>query len=243
MNVEGLLARLQRVRRSGSGWQASCPGHDDKNPSLSITVRDEKILVYCHAGCSQETVLGALKIEARELFLKAGDSKARVVAEYPYTDDNGRLLFQVVRLEPKNFRQRRPDGKGGWLWRLNGTPRVLYRLPELRNQQSIIICEGEKDCDMARRLGLVATCNPGGAGKWKDQFSEALCGKTVTIIADADPPGRKHADQVAASLAGKAQSVKVLELPKAKDLTEWLERGGSTGEARKAPSGTLSSRR
>jgi hypothetical protein len=227
MNVEALITRLQGVRRSASGWQALCPAHADRNPSLSIDVCDERILVYCHAGCSQGAVLSALGVDARELFLDASDSKARIVAEYPYTDENGGLLFQVVRLEPKDFRQRRPDGNGGWTWNLNGARRVIYRLPEVLTAEFVLVCEGEKDCEAAHKLGIVATCNPGGAGKWRKEYSECLRGKQVAIIADVDPPGRAHAQRVAVSLHLRAESVKVLELPGAKDLTEWVERGGT----------------
>ena len=227
MKVEALLAVLEGVRRNGSGWKTLCPAHADKNPSLSIDVRNGKILVHCHAQCSQEAVLAALGIEARELFLEAGDSKALAVAEYPYTDEHGALLFQVVRLEPKSFRQRRPDGQGGWIWNLNGTRRVLYRLPEVLNAKSVLVCEGEKDCDTALKWDLVATSNAGGAGKWRDEYSESLRGKRVAIITDADEPGWKHAQAVAASLHGKVESLKVLELPGAKDLSEWVEKGGT----------------
>jgi putative DNA primase/helicase len=226
MNVEALLARLKRVRRNGSGWQALCPAHADKNPSLSIDVRNDKILVHCHAGCSQVAVLAALKIETHELFLDASDTK-RIVAEYPYADEKCKLLFQVVRYEPKGFRQRRPDGKGGWHWNLNGVRRVLYRLPEVLAEKSLLICEGEKDVETARTASFTATCNPGGAGKWRDEYSDTLRGKHVCIIVDADAPGRKHAQQVAQSLVGKVESLKVIELPEAKDLGEWVTRGGT----------------
>ena len=239
MTHETLLSRLSGVKRNGAGWQALCPAHADKNPSLSIDVRADKILVHCHAGCSQEAVCAALKIEVRELFLDASDGKAQAVDEYPYTDEHGTLLYQVVRLEPKSFRQCRPDGHGGWIWNLNGTRRVLYRLPEVLNAKSVLVCEGEKDCDMAGELGLVATTNPGGACKWREEYSEPLRGKRVAIIADADEPGRKHALQVAASLHLRAESVKVLELPGAKDLSEWVGRGGTLekllGMIRNAP--------
>lgn len=224
--LEAILRKLQGVRREGKGWKALCPAHADKNPSLSIDQREGKILVHCHAGCSQEAVCAALGIEARELFLDAGEGKAKAVAEYPYTDEHGALLFQVVRLVPKSFRQRRPDGHGGWHWNLNGVRRVLFRLPEVRAEKSLLICEGERDCETAHKWGLVATTNPGGAGKWRDEYSESLRGKRVAIISDADEPGRKHAQQVAESLHLRAESVKVLELPGAKDLSAWVESGG-----------------
>jgi putative DNA primase/helicase len=126
VNVEVLLARLQGVRRSGARWMALCPAHADSNPSLSIRQTNGKTLVHCHAGCSPEGILAALGIEPRDLFEHQRDGR-RVIAEYDYCDEKG-LLFQVVRFEPKAFRQRRPDGKGRWHWNLNGVDPVLYRL-------------------------------------------------------------------------------------------------------------------
>jgi hypothetical protein len=91
-------------------------------------------------------------------------------ATYDYADEGGELLSQVVRYEPRGFRQRRPDGRGGWIWNLQGVRRVPYRLPELLEalgaEQTIFIAEGEKDVDNLHRLGAPATCNLGGAGKW-----------------------------------------------------------------------------
>jgi AAA domain-containing protein/Toprim domain-containing protein len=229
-NKPAILSRFGRLKPSGDGWTALCPAHEDKNPSLSINVRSGRILVHCHAGCSQEEVLAALGIEARELFLDAIDGKRQIIATYDYVDEEGKLLYQVVRFEPKDFRQRRPDGVGGWIWNMNGAPRALYRLPEVLASDSVIICEGEKDCETAFTLGITAACNSGGAGKWKDEYSESFRAKTVTIIADADEPGRKHAQQVALSLAGKVRSLKVLEFPNAKDLSEWIDRGGTCPE-------------
>ena len=100
----------------------------------------------------------------------------RIVETYDYCDENGTLLFQVVRFEPKDFRQRRPDGRGGWIWNLHDARRVLYRLPELLKAvaagETIYIPEGEKDVDNLRALEVVATTNPGGIKKWRDDYLE-----------------------------------------------------------------------
>lgn len=226
MDLEGFLSRLEHARRNGAGWIARCPAHEDNNPSLSLDERDAKILLHCHAGCSVEAICKALGIEVRELFTEA-KPQSRIVNTYDYRDERGAVLFQAVRYEPKEFKQRRPDGHGGWIWNLNGTRRVLYGLPEVLKAKSVLICEGEKDVETARKLGLVATCNPSGAGKWRDEYSESLRGKRDVIIADADEPGRKHAQQVAESLRGKVESLKTIELPGAKDLSEWVEKGGT----------------
>lgn len=151
-----------------------------------------------------------------------------IVATYDYTDEAGNLLFQVVRSSPKGFRQRRPDGQGGWIWNLQGIEPVLYRLPAVVNASSVLVVEGEKDVDTAYRLGLpdgwAATCNPMGAGKWRDSYTAAIRGKEVIILPDADEPGEKHAVQVAQALQGYAASVHRLTLANGlKDLSQWAE--------------------
>jgi hypothetical protein len=92
---------------------------------------------------------------------------------------------------------------------------------------SALIVEGERDVETARVLGFVATCNSGGAGRWKGEYSYHLHGKNIAILADADAPGRKHAQQIARSLVATARSLKVLELPGAKDLSAWVQGGGT----------------
>ena len=150
MSVEAVLSLLKGVRRSRSGWTASCPSHEDRRPSLSIHMRDGKILLHCHAGCPTEAVCEALGIGLGDLFMDNGTTP-RIMAEYDYPDENGKLLYQVVRYEPKAFRQRRPDGRGGWSWSLNGVRCVPYRLPDvLATKKSVLVCEGEKDCETAR---------------------------------------------------------------------------------------------
>ncbi|MBI4329748.1 MAG: hypothetical protein HY673_00530 [Chloroflexi bacterium] len=215
-----------------------CPAHNDRDPSLSLDDGDDgKVLLKCHGGCSQEAVIDALR--KRGLWGKANGprpaAEPRIVAVYDYTDEPGNVLFQVVRYDPKGFAQRRPDGKGGYIWGLQGVRRVLYHLPEVvgagKSGQSILVVEGEKDVESLRKLGQVATTNPGGAGKWKPEYSDAMKGAHVAIIPDNDEPGRKHARHVAETLHGKAASVKLLELPPIggeakKDITDWLRGGG-----------------
>ena len=115
-----------------------------------------------------------------------GRASFTIVATYDYADESGAPLFQVVRLVPKDFRQRRPNGTGGWTWRLGKTRRVLYRLPELREavagERLVIVVEGEKDADNLLKLGFTATCNAGGANKWRAEYNESLRDADVVII-------------------------------------------------------------
>jgi hypothetical protein len=143
----------------------------------------------------------------------------RVVAEYPYVSDHGELVFVKVRYEPKGFRVKRPDGRGGWSFRLGNAPRVLYRLPEVtaavKAGRTVYVVEGEKDANRLAAMGECATCNfegPAEAGKrprWRPEYGNVLRGANVVVIADRDEPGITHAQAVAADLDGKAKSVVV----------------------------------
>ena len=231
MTIHEIIGRLKGAKARGAGWLALCPAHSDRNPSLSVREENGKVLIHCHAGCAPEAVMGVLGLQVSDLF--QGDrGQNQILATYSYTNESNQLLFQVVRYMPKAFRQRRPNRSGGWIWKTGDVRRVLYRLPEVVRASEIFILEGEKDVETARTLGLVATCNPGGAGKWREDYAETLRGKNVIIIPDADEPGRKHAQQIATSILKRASSVKLLELPGAKDLTEWIEKGGNADKLR-----------
>jgi CHC2 zinc finger len=54
------IAHALNARRSGTCWMAKCPAHDDNNPSLSIREADGRVLLHCHAGCTQGDVIDAL---------------------------------------------------------------------------------------------------------------------------------------------------------------------------------------
>jgi AAA domain-containing protein len=183
-------------------------------------------------------------------------SRPTIVATYDYHDEGGALLFQVVRYEPKDFRQRRPDGSGGWDWSVKGVRQVPYRLPQILENDDRLICivEGEKDVERLWKLGVPATCNAGGAGKWRDELSEYFRGADVVVIPDRDPqkkhpktgelqfhpdgrpmlPGQDHAAAVAKALQGTAKRVRVLELwkhwremPPKGDVSDWIKNGGT----------------
>ena len=192
-------------------------------------------------------------------FLAArGQRRSRIAELYPYHDETGRLLFEVVRLEPKDFRQRQsdPSAAGGWRWSVRGVRQVPYRLPDVLEAigmgRVIFIVEGEKDANRLWELGLPATCNAGGAGKWRPELSEFFTGADVAIIPDHDPqktnpktgalmfhadgrpvlPGQDHAVDVAQSLDKVAERVRMLDLatiwlgmPLKGDVSDWLDNG------------------
>ncbi|MBN1458340.1 MAG: hypothetical protein JXA57_02305 [Armatimonadetes bacterium] len=237
-----LIARLaDRVtRRDGQEKAyARCPAHDDQNPSLSISVgTDGRVLLKCHAGCKAEDILSELGLGWTDLFPDNGTS--RVVETYDYNDEDGILLFQVVRKEPKDFSQRRPDGRGGWLSQkgcMKGVRRVPYRLDQLlrlSEGRAIVVCEGEKDVHALEALEVAATTNPGGAEKWshlhKPTVEKIFKNRQVLVIPDNDEAGRRHARQVAESLIAIASDVRIVKLPglpEKGDVSDWIAAGGT----------------
>lgn len=230
------------AKPSGARHMAMCPAHSGQRAALSLSERDGKLLVHCHAGCTTEAVLGAKDLTMQDLFVDGNSYSSnghnadghntnghkakspvgkppwhpdRFDCVYTYRDETGIPLYENVRVkDPKDFRARR-DAKQR-PWSVEGIRRVLYRLNELKGQTAVHVAEGEKDCDRLWDAGFVATTNVFGAGSWSDdytkQLQEAGC-EHVVMLPDNDDPGRKHAETVAASCHAAGISVQVVALP------------------------------
>ena len=236
-----LLAAITAAR-TGQTSSICCPGHDDTSPSLSIMPPKEDgwVRLKCHAGCDRDQILAGAGLDWQSLAPQMASTKPtqrRIVTTYPYTDETGAVLFEVVRHEPKDFRQRRPDGNGNWIWNLDGVRKILFKLSEVRwaitEQRLVIICEGEKDCLTLISKDWQATCNPGGAGKWDPAYTKMLKGGNILIIPDNDTAGAKHLDVVGKALQGKVDRLRVLRMPnelngsKVKDASDYFAAGGT----------------
>ncbi len=242
--------------QNGANVQVLCPFHEDTKPSFSFNKTTGQCKCFgCAFSGDPFSFYAKLKgLSATSDFPKIlnqiasdfgiekpTDQKPRrkLVGTYDYVDENGKLLFQVCRYEPKDFRQRRPDGKGGWVWKLGAVQRVLYRLPGILKSDYVLLVEGEKDADKLFEIGLVATTNPGGASKWdglqkKHNIGEPLRGKDVVIIPDNDPEGREDAQMKAQCLQGVAKTIKILTLPgllQKGDVSDYIQKQNDTDKA------------
>lgn len=124
------------------------------------------------------------------------------------------------------------DDRGRW----PEQPTTLYRIPELFAAldagDTVYIVEGEKDVESIRARQCVATCNTGGAGKWRPELAEpfkrAQPGSEIVIIQDRDEAGERHARQVFDAIAPVIQEgvhLRIVEPADGKDATDHLEAG------------------
>lgn len=242
--LNALTAHGNPPKQRGSGFDARCPAHDDHEPSLHIEDGDKGgVVLKCYAGCELDAVLEAIGLdreairppkEEDELWTPAG----RALDVYRYTDEEGNLLFEVVRCDGKKFLQRRPDPSAphGWRWKLGDVRRPLYRLPRvlkaIEEGETVYVVEGEKDVRALEQAGCVATCNPGGVWsgkpdekKWLPEHTATLAEADVVIVADRDDVGRRHARAVAQALEGVARSVIRVEAAEGKDAFDHFAAG------------------
>lgn len=259
MTADSLLDAIEYAK-TGQQTMVKCPAHDDGTESLHVSPGTKQpVVMKCMADCKTEDILGAGNIDF-QMLLSPRDEKNYGKAEdeiwtpekdksgrtlfashaYEYTDENGVLLYQVLRVPKpdgrKTFYQRQPDqsAKSGWKWNMTGARRVLYKLPEVltarQNGETIYLVEGEKDAETLRRRGFVATTAPMGAGitKWEPDYTEALSAANIVIIADADAPGRDHARAVKELLDEAGSVVSICEaMNGCKDVTDHFNAGGT----------------
>lgn len=224
--TDALGAAGSAVRTVGERQaQAQCPAHDDRAPSLSITNGEARVLLKCHAGCDIEAIVDAIGLTMADLFDEPRPGKARhEVARYTYTDAAGTVLFEKIRYEPKDFRVIPP----GAVRKLDHKP--LYRLPEVLAAaaagSNVYVVEGEKDADALTALGHVATCNYDGAGKpWRPEYTQALKGAQVVIVADRDDKGYAHAKTVHEALERNEIPHTTVQAATGKDAFDHLAAG------------------
>lgn len=215
--MDHVLAHLPVTGPSGQGYAARCPAHHDTRASLQITPGENGgVALHCHAGCDTQLVIDEAGLAWSDL-----SPEPHIVARYSYLDEDGSVLYEVERWEPKDFRCR------------PGLPlrgeRRLYHSEWLNsaraNARTVYIVEGEKDADTLAEHGEIALCGVGGAGSWLPHYADQLIGLSVVVIADADEPGRDHARAIVSTLDGKAKAVALYEPSFGKDVSDQLDAG------------------
>ena len=171
--VDFYSENLRNPKQRGSELNGQCPFHDDCHASFSANV--DTGLWKCHAQCGGGNAVQfaeRLGVEPPEENRRENSS---VVKRHIYLDEQGNPLYRVCRTLPKGFFQERYDN-GRWVGGqgcMDGVHRVPYRLPEILKASTVFVTEGEKDADRLWDLGIPATCNVGGAGKWLDEYLQS----------------------------------------------------------------------
>ena len=235
MDAEIVARGLDKARNSGDSWMACCPAHDDKNPSLSIAQGDDRVLVKCHAGCSQDAVIDALKArglwEERESrnhpHVRPAPAVKVTEHQYPYYRPADGTLWRTKAM--KRDEAGKSVGSAWWIGDKPSDVQPLYLARELmeRPDDPVLVVEGEHTCHVAAELlpGYVVTTS-GGANSAAGTDWTPLKGRDVVVWPDNDSPGAKYAHDVAAAVGGAVRVVAVPPgLPDKWDLADPIPEG------------------
>jgi putative DNA primase/helicase len=222
--LQRVLYRLSGVKRNGSGgYEALCPVHEDRRPSLSIAEgEDDQVLLHCHAGCSPQTIIAEIGLEMRDLFPSSGNGhrngEGKPTAVWEIRDAEGELQAEHVRFDG-------PDDMAVY-WRLQGAKywglqgRKLETMPLYRSEHTrscpedvpVVVVEGEKAADALTTVypAVLGTVT-GASGTPRDEALAVLRGRRVVLWPDADEAGRVQMERVAEALQGIAAEVRIFE--------------------------------
>lgn len=239
MRLDEFELLFDRVRRSGDGFTCRCPAHEDNRASLHVDFKNGKILLRCFAGCEVQSIVDVLHLQMTDLFDDDRDeyirpiarrapmpeAQRKEVARYEYRDAGGVIQYEVIRYEPKDFRQKHGD-----VWNLDGVRRVIFNLPAVNEaidrDEVVFYVEGEKDVLSLAKIGLVGTTHCGGSAGWRAEYAEYLRGAKLVILPDNDQPGKKMAADVKAAVDGSA-IIELPGLPSKGDVSDWIAAGGT----------------
>lgn len=247
--LKAMSDRLNADIERSDGWiRCDCPFCGKSAAEDKAVINSESGVLNCKSGDCQEHGKEA-NYSPWDVLKKLGISRPKskqkktFVCDYLYHDESGNLLFKVTRWLEENGKktctQQAYNGKSYEQgMRINEIPvrRVLYHLPEIIASEVVYVVEGEKCADRVRtelqklNLNIAVTTNPGGAEKWKEEFTTYLEKKSVVIFPDNDEPGRRHARQVWEQVKEVASSIKVVTLPgleQGEDIYDWLEKKGT----------------
>jgi hypothetical protein len=247
MDTETIAKALGNAKQVNGQWLASCPvpghgsGNGDKNPSLSITETEGKVLFHCHAGCDQREVFDAVRernllqsTPKREEISYTQHHQPVLEKEWVYRAEDGAELFTKRRYKTqdakgKTYSIHRVDAQGKRVAGLKDTRIVPFNLPELLQAKqagkAIYLVEGEKAADALASIGAVATTSHTGAGSWPTEITKYFTGANVVVIPDHDEPGRSYAKRAIAHLLPVVKSIRYLDLNlmmEGDDAHEWV---------------------
>ena len=219
MDTIDIVKHFNKPKRLGPGqWQVCCPAHDDQTQSLTITEAEDKTLMHCHAGCSNEEILDRVGLKMRDLYKESRDRqpqwKKGLESQYDYYDDHGKYIASKLRFSGKRFSWAVVKG-GEADFKHVPKEKPLYNLGDLLKHtkntpgEAVYIAEGEKDCRTLKSLGLTAV-TPGGANTWKGHHAKYFKDLRVVIMQDNDTAGEKMTQSIVSDIKDLASAYKVI---------------------------------
>ena len=242
--LETLLGRLEGITQNGEQWQARCPAHADREPSLSITEgSDGRVLLQCFGGCETGDIVQALGLEMRDLFPPRPVPAQAQERVWEIKDVKGTVVALHHRLDKPN------GGKQVWWTLPDGSPGLgglkvrdlplygAHLLPDSSPKTPIVCAEGEKASDALTALGILAVGTVTGASATPGRLALSACaGHEVYLWPDADEAGTKHMTRVAQGLRSFGVEAKIVLWPGASykdDAADFVAAGGTREELEK----------
>lgn len=242
MDINYVLSCFDGVKRiKPDHYKAICPCHADDNASLSITVKNDKILMKCMAGCATSDILGVAGLSYSDLgsesakkdftlfdrmafgqFDRYGDG-VFVKDHYDYLAEDGTYLYTKVRFEGGDFGGDKKMIRYYQIDYVNGTwthgkpedcPKVLYRLPKLRKaiEDGFPINIVEGEKDVHTLEKFGWTAvTSGGANDWQKSFAHYFKGADVRIFPDNDKAGADLVARIVSDLRDYAYRIRVIK--------------------------------
>ena len=252
MQLDEFLRRFNGVKRisTGNTYKALCPCHNDRQASLGISAKGDKILINCLAGCHYKDILAEVGLTEADLFNDGktkqeeswrekieGCIKMPIEAVYDYKDATGKYLYSKIRFVGKHIKYAVVDRKANsfTMRKPEGIKSTMYNLPAalkaIKKGFPVYITEGEKDVDTLKKIHFTAV-TAGGVSDWRSEFAHYFTGARVVILPDNDTPGLDLKDKIIADLKPFAHSIKWVVTSKAEhgDVTDYLTKEGHSKE-------------
>ena len=222
-NLETFLAYLENVKPCNGQHTARCPGHDDKQNSLSVgfNSKDEKILLRCFAGCETSQIVSRLGLSVNDLFLGNGaQQETFTTADLAFhksipldflqkycldKSDGVQITYKNPDGTTKKCKQRKRSklkGEKTFTWGGCGEvkPYGLWKLEKIKETKFCILVEGESDCWTLWHSGFPALGLPGATMIKKLEIKHVENLERIFIAQETDDAGIKFAESMLAHL-------------------------------------------
>lgn len=219
-------AHVKNLKVKGKNALGLCPFHDDNRDSFSVNIETSQWI--CFAGCGKGNYYDFKRMIESPLPIPVfpkksypgltSPKKLKPLKIYTYTDQEGIPRYEVLRMEQKNFIQRKIGGSN-----MEGVEHLPYRLDALwkRSHEVLWWVEGEKDVESLEALNLLSSTSSGGANAWKDTLALKIPNDLMVVLPDQDMPGQDYASKVINASMKQNKTILHWDTP-TKDISDYL---------------------